>query len=342
MNIYEIARRANVSRATVSRVINHLPGVREETRQRVMEVIEEANYIPNAAARSLVSKKSNVIGLLIYNITQPYWGGIAWGIENGVSHTDYGIFIVNSKSHTTAWDYQKSYKEKLRKLVSRGVDGIIIALLNDLDSEDIEFLESIRMPFVVLQNHLRDPRVISVNVENVKGAFDATNYLIGLGHRSIVHVTGPMISGVSQKRVEGFTQAMAAAGLLVDEDSLVAGNFQFSGGYSAMKGILARERRPTAVLFGCDLAAFGGLAAARDLNVSVPEEISVMGIDGLTQEIEYSALLPELTTMCQPVEQLGMVAVQQLQELINEKQPESAALYLDMFLSKGQTCRSLD
>ncbi len=342
MNIYEIARKANVSRATVSRVINNSPGVKEATRLRVMEVINQENYIPSAAARSLVSKTSNIIGLLIYNITQPFWGGIASGVEDGVSQTNYSIFIANSKNRTTSWDYQKAYKQNLRKMVSQGVDGIIIALLNDLDSEDIEFLESIRMPFTVLQSNLRSQNVVSVNIDNVKAAFDATNHLISLGHRSIIHVTGPMISGVSQKRVEGFTQAMAAAGLLVDDNSIMSGSFKFSDGYDVMKQIFQRDKRPTAVLFGCDLGAFGGIAAARDMNIRVPEDISVMGFDGLYQEIEYAALLPDLTTMCQPVEQLGQVAVRQLMDLINGKFPESGSPSLEMILKEGKTCRRID
>lgn len=342
MNINEIADKANVSRATVSRVINNLPGVREETRRRVIAVIHEENYIPSAAARSLVSKTSNILGLLIYNITQPYWGGIATGIEAGVAQTNYGIFIMNSKLHESSWDYQKAYKQKLRNLVGQGVDGIIIALLNDLDSEDIEFLQSINMPFTVLQNNLRYPSVVSVNIDNAKAAYDATNHLIRLGHRSIVHVTGPMISGLSQKRVEGFTQAMGSAGLLVSDQSIMSGSFKFADGYKAMKQILERRERPTAVLFGSDLGAYGGIAAARDMNVRVPEDISVMGFDGLAQEIEYAALLPDLTTMCQPVEELGRVAVGQLIDLINGKKPEKNLTYLQMTLLEGQTCRRLD
>lgn len=341
MNIYEIAKKADVSRATVSRVINNLPGVREETRRRVLDVISEENYIPSAAARSLVCKTSNIIGLLIYNITQPYWGGIATGIEAGVAETGYGIFIMNSKIHSSSWDYQKTYKQKLRNLVSQGVDGIIVALLNDLDTEDIEFLESINMPFTVLQNNLRYPDVVSVNIDNFKAALDATNHLIHLGHRSIVHVTGPMISGLSQKRVEGFTQAMASAGLLVSDDSIMNGSFKFKDGYAAMQRILERDPRPTAVLFSCDLGAYGGIAAARDMGVRVPEDISVMGFDGLAQEIEYAVLLPDLTTMCQPVEQLGQVAVAQLIGLIGGTLPETNPTYLDMVLKEGKTCRRL-
>jgi LacI family transcriptional regulator len=338
MNIYEIAQKANVSRATVSRVINHMSGVKEETRRRVEQVISEVNYIPSAAARSLVSKKSNTIGVLIYNITQPFWAGITSGIENGALQNDYGMFIFNSKSHSTNWDYQKAYKQNLRKLVRQGVDGIIIALLNDLDPDDIAFLESVHMPFTVLQNHLENSPIVSVNVDNVKSAFEATNYLIRLGHRSIVHVTGPMTSGIAQKRVEGFTKAMTAAGLPVASDSLINGTFNFNDGYWAMKRILMRENLPTAVLFGCDTEAFGGIAAAREMNVHVPEDISVMGFDGLAREIEYGALLPDLTTMCQPMEQLGGSAVQQLLKLIGGTRPDPSELYLDMTLNEGKTC----
>lgn len=338
MNIYEIAQKANVSRATVSRVINHMPGVKDETRRRVEKVINDVNYIPSAAAQTLVSKKSNTIGVLIYNITQPFWAGITSGIENGALQNDYGMFILNSKSHATDWDYQKSYKQNLKRLVRQGVDGIIIGLLNDLDPEDVEFLESINMPFTVVQNSIENSQIVSVNVDNLKASFEATNYLIRLGHRSIIHVTGPMTSGITQKRIEGFTKAMSAAGLPIDSESLVTGGFNFNDGYWAMKRILMRKNRPTAILFSCDAEAFGAIAAAHEMNVHVPEDVSVMGFDGLAREIEFGALLPDLTTMCQPMEDLGIAAVQQLLKLIEGTRPDPPGLYLNMTLNEGKTC----
>ena len=341
MNICEIAKKAGVSRATVSRVLNHVAGVKEETRRRVEQVIEETNYIPSAAARSLASRKSNTIGVLIYNITQPFWAGVISGIEDGVSQTDYGLFFTNSKSHVTAWDYQKRYKQSLRSLVRRGVDGIIIAVLDDLDKEDIDFLESTGIPYTVLQNHLDDPRIVSVSADNVQASFDATNYLIGMGHRSIVHVSGPMLSSIARQRLQGYTMAMEQAGIGVSDGDVIGGSFKFNEGYWAMKQILSRPQRPTAVLFGCDLEAFGGIAAAREEKVEIPEEISVMGFDGIAKQLDHRALLPELTTMRQPVDKLGLAAARMLIDQLEGRPLEKTRVDYKMEFCPGKTVSSL-
>ncbi|MHB8063227.1 MAG: LacI family DNA-binding transcriptional regulator [Ruminiclostridium sp.] len=338
MNIDLIAKKAGVSRATVSRVINHFPGIKEETRKKVEDVIKEVNYIPSAAARSLVRKKSNIIGALIYNITQPFWGNYISGIESGVDSTDYGLFFANSKKHKTFWDYQKTYKENLKNLVSHGVDGVIMTLLNDLEKEDIDFLESVNIPYIVMQNCLDDPRIVSVNVDNVQGGYDATNYLIGLGHQTIGHITGLITSGIGKARLEGFSLAMEQAGLQVIPDNIVYGGHSFKDGYWGMKQLMTHDNPPTAVFIASDESAYGGIYAAREMNIRVPEDVSVIGFDGIRDTFDHSAYLPVLTTMKQPTHEMGKIAAEMMVAWLDGERPEQPTIIMKATLTEGKTC----
>ncbi len=341
MNIELIAKKAGVSRATVSRVINNFPGVKETTRKKVEAVIDEVNYIPSAAARSLVRKKSNIIGTLIYNITQPFWGNYISGIEDGVSSTDYGLFFANSKEHTIFWDEQKTYKKILRNLICHGVDGIIMTFLNDLDKEDIDFLESVKIPYIVIQNCFNDPRIVSVSVDNVKGAYDATNYLIKLGHVSIGHVTSLLTSGIGKDRLKGYCNAMEQAGLEILNENIVNGGHSFKDGYWGMKQILNHENKPTAVFFGSDESAFGGIYAAKEMGLRVPEDVSVIGFDGVRDTFDHSLLLPNVTTMRQPTLEMGKRAAELMVNWLDGNEPNQKVYIYEAELIEGDTCMPL-
>lgn len=339
MNINEIAQRANVSRSTVSRVLNKHPRVKEETRQAVLRVMEEMHYIPSAAARSLASKRNNIIGMLVYNIAQPFWAGVFSGVEQYISqHTDLGLFLANSKSHLDVRDYKEDYKRNLRNLVQRGVDGVIIALANDVQPDDIDFLQSSQTPFVIIQNYLEDARITSINVDNVDGAYQATRHLLQLGHRHIVHAAGPLDSGISRDRMQGYVQAMQEAGLPLGASSVVNCGFLFDDGYWCMKRLLAEESALTAVLFANDATAFGGYLAAREAGVSIPEQLSVVGFDHLTEEMDVAGLLPDLTTVSQPVLDIGSTAAELLVRQLSGDATVQPARF-PMCLYQGGTTR---
>ncbi|MGI6333111.1 MAG: LacI family DNA-binding transcriptional regulator [Saccharofermentanales bacterium] len=340
VNIDEIARIANVSRATVSRVINGNPSVSKKTRLAVQQVINDLNYIPNAAARSLVSKKTNTIGVLVYNIMQPFWNGIFAGIEEYFSANDYSLILANSKSHLDIWDYKKEYKKNIKNLILRNVDGIIIALANDLDEEDIELLELSSTPYVIIQNNLKEHMAYSVNVDNITGAYNATRYLISLGHRRISHATGPIGSQISQDRVTGYLNAMKEAHISVDNSYIVNCGFQFKDGYWSMKRILAQDTRPTAILFANDATGFGAFLAAKEENISIPDDISIIGFDQLAETMDVAGLLPDLTTMRQPVIEIGVAAGQMLMKRFDSQDRIDPILF-PLTLHKGSTVRKL-
>lgn len=340
MNISEIAKRANVSRATVSRVINNYPGIKEKTRMAVQAIIDEANYIPSAAARSLSSNKSNIIGVLVYNITQPFWGGIVSAVEEGLSNTNYDVFFANSKNHLNIWDYNSDYKKNLKNLISRGVDGIIIALANDLDAEDVDVLEAANTPFVVIQNYLADDRITSVNVDNFQGAYTATKYMIQLGHRKIAHAAGPLEGGIARERMKGFIQAMKDHGLPVLDENIVRCGFKFNDGYWCMKQLLKRDNAMTAIVFTNDITALGGCLAAREEHTHIPDDLSIIGFDKLVNEMDVASLLPNLTTMEQPVMEIGLTAARILLDKLQNK--PSSSVILPLTLYEGETSKNLN
>ncbi|MDR2932466.1 MAG: LacI family transcriptional regulator [Oscillospiraceae bacterium] len=340
MTINEIAKKANVSRSTVSRALNNHPRVSAETRQAVLRVVQEMNYIPNAAARSLASKRSSVIGMLVYNITQPFWASVFSGVEQYISgQTDYGIFLANSKSHLEVRDHKDDYKRNLKNLVSRGVDGVIIALANDLRKDDIDFLESSGIPFVIIQNCLEDSRVVSVDVDNVEGAYKATRHLLSLGHKKIMHATGPLDSGIARERRHGYVKAMQEAGVVLYNNSVVDCGFLFGDGYWCMKRMLAEKTIPTALLCANDLSAFGAYFAAKEAGMRIPDDISIAGFDHLAGSMDVSGLLPDLTTMNHPVSEMGNTAAKLLVSQLGGSKAESVKFH--MSLHEGATTRSL-
>lgn len=341
MNIDEIAMRVGVSRSTVSRVLNNHPRVKESTRQSILRAIEDLNYYPNAAARSLASRRADVIGILIYNITKPFWAGIFSGAEQYIAqNSSSGIFLANCKTQVNLRFFKEDHKQNLKNLIQRGIDGLIIALGNDLQPDDIDFLAAANLPFVIIQSNLRDARIASVNVDNIAGAYEITRHLLNQGHREIVHATGPLEGCIARDRLEGFTNAMRESGVSLTEDSVIRGGFLFEDGYWSMKRLLSSQTKCTAVLFANDAAALGGYQAAKDSGISIPDDLCVAGFDHLTDQMDLAGLLPDLTTMGQPVSQLGSSAAEILfRKLSGEKTVES--ITLPMILYKGHTVKAL-
>lgn len=324
MDINEIAQRANVSRSTVSRVLTNHPRVSMKTRNAVLQIMNEANYIPNAAARALASKRSHIIGMLAYNITHPFWISIFGGVDMYITQeTEYGIFVSNCKSQLNERDYKNNYKSNLKSLIARGVDGVIIALANSLEHEDFDFLEASGTPYVIIQNQLEDSRAISVNVNNLSGAMTATNHLIKLGHKQIIHAGGEYNNGIAQDRKLGFLQAMNEAGLPADNRVVYECGFLFEDGYRLTRELVAQGRLPTAILFVNDSSAFGAYQAAKEMGISIPDDLSVVGIDYITRFMDISPLLPDLTTMVHPVVDMGVKAATLLMQQIENKKAET-------------------
>ncbi len=341
MNISEIASKAQVSRATVSRVINNFPGVKEETRERILRIIKEENFVPNSFARSLALSKSYVIGVLVYSIKQPFWVGIVSEISDAVFGTQYSLFILNSKYENNN-KTENTYKLNLNKLIQQKVDGIIVSLPNRLDEEDLETLQRASMPFVVIQDdEYESRRCHSVNVDNRDAAYRLTEILIQKGHKDIVHFAGGIDNAIAHGRLKGFTEAMNDNILSFSEQSIINTGSKFIDGYWSMKKLIDTKLPVSAVVAYNDMVAYGAYYAAQEIGIRIPEDISIVGFDGIAEELDYYKLLPDLTTMKQPIKLLGTSAVTSLMSIINGEDTDITNKVYKMEYYQGSTIRQL-
>jgi LacI family transcriptional regulator len=292
----DIARHARVSLGTVSNVINGNMPVRPVMRRRVMDAIRDLGYKPSLLARGLRRNKTSIIGMVIPDITNPFFPAVVRGVEDVAYQNSYRLVLCNTDNDPAK---EESY---LRELHSYRVAGLI--LIPSVNSQitslvDTEFGD---VPVICLDRQPEDWSSDSVTVDNSEGAFAATNYLIKLGHRLIAMITGSLHLTNAMARLNGFRAAMHNAKLDVDHEYVQEGRFDRQSGFEKMRILLQYRPRPTAVVCGNDLIAIGVLSALRAANLRCPQDISVVGFD----DIELAELTdPSLTTVFQPGYQMG-------------------------------------
>jgi LacI family transcriptional regulator len=310
----KVARLASVSRSTVSRVINHHPNVRPKTRERVWQVIRESGYQPNVVARSLVTNRTRTISVVIPEVvttlfTDPFFPLLLRGATETCNAHHYQLML---SLFTASDDRKEMYK---RVLCSGFPDGAIVAstslsdpLITDMLQDQISFVSVGRHP---------DKRVHYVDVDNVGGARMVVEHLIRLGHRRIATVTGPPDMVVGQDRLSGYRQALEAHHIPIDEELIVEGDFTESSGVSAIQKLLPIS--PTAIFAASDTMAIGILKGLREVGLRVPQDVALVGFDDIpiTSMIE-----PALTTVRQPIERLGSLAVEVLLSVLKDS-PEA-------------------
>jgi LacI family transcriptional regulator len=332
LTIEEIARLANVSRSTVSRVLNDHPNVRAVVREKVLSVVREHNYAPNAAARSLASSRSSVISLVVPRSAASFFADPVFPlIIQGISEAcaAHGYFLMLSM--ITADLEQRFYRQVLR---GRRFDGVIL-LSSHLDDPLLPQLAADGMPLVLVGRHPHLPQVASVDVANREGALLATTHLLGLGYGRVATIAGPQVMVAGIDRRDGYLDALAAAGIGPDPALIVEGDFMQESGYAAMERLLALPEPPRAVLAASDAMALGALRALRAAGLRAPEDVALMGFDDLP-EAAYSS--PPLSTMRQPCVELGAVAVHALVAQIDAPGGAPAALRLPATLVVRDTC----
>ena len=317
LTLEKIADLAGVSRSTVSRVVNDDPDVREEVRGRVWKVIRETGYQPHAAARSLVTRRTQIIGVIIPEsvttlFTDPFFSLVLAGVTAACNENRYHLMLslFNSPEGSDA-----IYQRVLR---SATLDGVIVASATT-DDPLIPRLLTDAVPFVLVGRH-PDKRVTYVDVDNVGGARMATEHLIRLGHKRVATITGPLGMLSAQDRLDGYKQALEAHGLPVDPALISEGDYREVGGMTAARRLLASS--PTAIFVASDVMAIGALKALRQEGVDVPGDIALTSFDDLPVA---TAVQPALTTVRQPIDRLGPTAVQLLLDLVN-RPPDSAAV----------------
>lgn len=290
MNIREVAKRAGVSTATVSRVVNGTVPVTPRTERRVREAIKTLGYFPNSHARTLGSGKSHMYGLIISDISNPFFPDIAKGFERIAVEHGQELLIANT-------DYQPQRMQVcVRRMLERKVDGVAI-MTSEMDTKLIQLLSKRGIPIVFLDTGKVGPKTSNVFIDYEGGVESAVDYLVSLGHRRIGFVSGPPTLPSAKKRTAAFLRSLSKHGIASDPACIEMGDHHIDGGRKAMESLLKLNPRPTAVLASNDLSAIGVLGAIRDAGLRVPEDISVMGFD----DIELSSFLyPPLSTIRVP------------------------------------------
>lgn len=291
----EIAQRANVSLITVSRALNNRPDVSEETRSRIWALAEELHYVPNVLARALVSGSSHTLGLIVADNTNPYYGRLIRAVEDTARSNGYGVILCNTDEDP---EYEVSAHKMLRE---KRVDGILITSIQS-GSSPLRSLAREGTPFVLLNRYVDDLEVDCVVNDNASGAYEATAHLCRLGHRRILHLTGPHTISSVRERLAGYRQALAECGAPFNPSWVLRCNLRLEGGYEAALAALAAPTRPTAIFAYSDLLAIGVLKAARELGLQIPQDVALVGYD----DIEFAPFVdPPLTTAAQQSYEIG-------------------------------------
>ena len=303
MDMRDIARLAGVSSATVSRVINGSSAVRPLTAERVQRVIDKYKFIPNGSATTLKYGKSGTYGLIIPDITNPFFPEFIECFEGILGDTNHNLLIATTASHPS-----RLQKTIHRMLVSR-VDGIAL-LASEIDTEPIESMMKNRVPLVTMDRRLVGKGLSDVSVDSSSGMKQAVEHLQRLRHRKIGYIGGSAGPTISDHRRNSYVRALEECGLVADARFMRVGNYRISGGEAAMEEILALETRPTAIIAANDLTAIGALRVIHRHGLSVPEDFSIVGFD----DIELSDIVyPPLTTLHLPRHELARTFVNALE-----------------------------
>lgn len=308
-SIRDVAQHANVSTATVSHVINGTRYVSPELTERVRTVMSELKYRPDAVARSLRRRETLTIGLLVPSVEIPFFASVAYSVERAAADNGYNIILCNSE-----WEPAEE-RNHLQELIDRRVDGLI-CISAGMDAAQIAPVIEADTPVVTFERPMLDTGLDAVGLDNLKGGYIATKHLLELGHRRIAAITGLTISTLSSDRLQGYQSALTEAGLSMNSSLIFYGDYQPQTGRQAMEHFLTLPERPTAVFAFNDMMAMGVLQTLNEHALQVPEDMAVVGYDGIRSSQFMS---PALTTVRQPTEEMGQIAVELLINRIQGK-----------------------
>ena len=300
--ISDVAKRAGVSPATVSRVMQGAKNVRPDTREKVQRAIDELGYVPSVAAQSLRSKRTRSLALIVSDITNPFWTTIARGVEDVAQRHGYSVLLCNSDENLAK---QHQY---LDFLISQQVDGVIIAPY-DSDARNLEKLRKRNIPTVLIDRRIQGWDVDSVLGDSVSGAISLVRHLIQLGHTRIAMLSGPATTSTAKDRIVGYCMALAEAGIPVDPALIKSGEYKHASGEELIDELLDEGLEPTAVFAANNALAMGVVSSLGKRGSRIPQDMALVSFDDLPNT---SRLLPFLTVVAQPVYELGVNAAQLL------------------------------
>ena len=300
--IHDVAKRAGVSPVTVSRVINNAGNVSAATREKVELAIEELGYVPSVMARSLRSKRTRTLALIVSDITNPFWTTVARGVEDTARSRDYSVFLYNTDENPL------KQQRSLDVVVAQQVDGVIIAPY-DSDAQNLAQLRQRDIPTVIIDRRIEGWDVDSVRGDSLSGAKALVQHLIGLGHQRIAMISGPAKTSTAEDRVAGYRMALAEAGIPLDTRLIRRGEYRTLSGEELTLGLLDEGLNPTAIFAANNAIALGVINAVEKRGLRIPQDIALVCFDDLP---DVSRLFPFLTVVVQPAYDMGVHAAQLL------------------------------
>ncbi|TLS38848.1 LacI family DNA-binding transcriptional regulator [Pseudalkalibacillus caeni] len=306
--IADVAKYTGLSRATVSRVINNYPHVSEQKRELVRQAMMELGYYPNSAAQSLRNQKTGIVAVLVPRLTNPFFTSIIEGLEVIAEKNNLQLLICQTKAS------KQKELSFLKLLKTKQVDGLIFTAIENEWSKIEPYVDC--GPIILCNEYQDDATVPMIKLDQYNGSYMGTKHLIERGYKKIAFCGGGSESGLSLDRKKGFLAALSEAGIKGEDKWMFPFVYNIGDGKKVMKEILAMDDRPTAVFTSSDEVAAGIIKEAKDNNLTVPEDIAVIGFDdqAIAQIIE-----PEMTTIYQPSEEIGRVTMEVMIELLNNK-----------------------
>ncbi|MCC3372958.1 catabolite control protein A [Cohnella sp. REN36] len=319
VTIYDVAREAGVSMATVSRVVNNNPNVKPQTRKKVYEAIERLGYRPNAVARGLASKKTTTVGVVIPDIANAIFAEVARGIEDIANMYHYNIILCNA-------DKRKEKEIRvINTLLEKQVDGLLF-MGGAVTEEHLLAFNTSNVPIVLCATTDEKGTMPSVDIDHEAAAFDAVQRLIADGHRKIAMISGTLQDPANgYARYQGYKKALEQAGIPLNEEYVRIGNYRYESGIEAMQYFLGLSDRPSAVFAATDEMAIGAIHSIQDAGLKVPEDVSVISVDNIRMA---SMVRPQLTTVAQPMYDIGAVSMRLLTKLMKKENVEQARVVL--------------
>jgi LacI family transcriptional regulator len=313
ITITDIAKKSGVSLATVSRVLNNSGYVKDITREKVLNVIKETNYTPSEIARSLSQNKTNTIGVIVPDITNSYFGEIIKGISEVAEQNNLNIILINTDNNI------KKEIKALDILKAQRIRGVIMTPNfgdNELNSEYVKKLENLDIPIVLVAADIKYSNLNGVFVDNMKGAFDATNMLIKEGHRKIGIIKGHKSSQPTMDMFMGYEKALHYNNLKLSEDYVYSANFKLDLAYDITKDILKMKDRPTALVICSNMMTLGSVKAILEEKLKIPEDMAIIGINK-TDVFDLVGI--GITYVDDSADELGRTAMGVLSELITDE-----------------------
>ena len=328
VSIKDVAKEAGVSATTVSYVLNRTPSetISSETTQRVLEAARKLNYVPNLNARSLSSRKSNLIGVLIPQtepgkelmFSNPFYGELLSSIEYHARQNGYHLLLSGTQEDQDYVSFARN----------RGVDGIII--VGTYPGRNLEALKAIDAPIVLVDSYVKDSSFHTIGIEDREGARLATEYLIQMGHRNIAFISGSLREhGVNSKRYQGYCDALQAAGIPLDEQAIYSGTVDYEYGIEAAYEYVRRGCKQTAAFITADVMSMGLIKGALEQNLRIPDDLSIVSFDDVyLAQMSY----PSLTTIHQNIPEKGAMAVQLILDVVQSGKKEHTECILPLRL----------